>query len=168
MFGARLLAPIPRGDHTPLTIRNFWSRALADLDREVRRRDAVDHHRDLRHLVAVERDLELIEAVEVEPIAGDLCRADAEILDRGVDAADRAAQPAGTVARERARDLEIDHAGLVLAAERDQALTDLEVARREHRQRDVDAVDLERLEPAAVLALLLLVLGAGLAGAEVG
>jgi hypothetical protein len=41
---------------------------VADLDREVRRGDAMDHHRESARREAIERDLELIEAVEVQPV----------------------------------------------------------------------------------------------------
>ena len=43
---------------------------LADLDREVRRGHAVNDDRDRRRAEAVERDLELIEAVEVQAVGG--------------------------------------------------------------------------------------------------
>src|SRR3569832_2616550 len=120
----------------------------------------MNDHRDVGDLVAIERDLELIEAIEVKPVARDLRRPDPNVLDRRVDAADRAAQLAGPAVADRTRDLQVDHAGLILAAEGDQALTDLEVARRDQRERDIDAIDLERLQHAAVLRLFLLRSGA--------
>src|SRR5207249_7944948 len=97
------------------------------------------------------RDLELIEAVEMQAVGGQRDGAEPEILDRGVDAADRAAQRALAAVVDRARDLEVDDPGLVLAAEQDHPAADLEVMWREQRQRDVDAVECERLEDLALL-----------------
>ena len=75
-------------------MRRALALRLAQLDREIRRGDAMDHHRDLRRREAIERDLELIQPIEVQPIARDLRRTDLEILHRRIDAADRTAQPA--------------------------------------------------------------------------
>ena len=56
----------------------------------------------------------------------------------------------GPLIADRAGDLEIDHAGLIFAAEHDDAAADLEVTRREQRQRDIDLVERERAEHAAL------------------
>src|SRR5215468_4235462 len=55
-------------------------------------------------------------------------RAGLDVLDRGVDAADRALERAGAAVVERAGDLEVDHAGLVVAAEHDHATAELDRA----------------------------------------
>jgi len=109
-----------------------------------------DGHRRRRE--AVERDLELIDAVEVQAVGRHHDRSHREVLDRRVDAADRATQRARTAIADRARDLEVDHARLILAAEHDRATANLEVTRREQRERDLDLVERERLEHAALAA----------------
>jgi hypothetical protein len=69
----------------------------------------------------------------VQAVGGQLDRAELDVLDRGVDAADRALELALAAVVERAGDLEVDHAGLIFAAEHDHAAAELDRARREQR-----------------------------------
>ncbi len=137
--------------------RTLGGRARArELESEIRRRHPMDHHVDLVRAVGVERDLELVEPVEVKAVRRDRGRSAREVLDRGVDAADPSGQSTGTPIVDRTRDLEIDHAGLVVATEHHEAVADLERARRHQAHRDVDRVEGERPQDAALLGRRLL------------
>src|SRR5207253_2155386 len=93
--------------------RRVWdagSRSTGDLECGVGRGDAVDDERGADRAEPVELDLELVDAVEVKAVGGHLDRADLAVLDRRVDAAERALEAALAAVVERAGDLEVDHA----------------------------------------------------------